>query len=427
MKSFTNQLSKILTIVLLILSTNLVAEPASARLDDNNLQFFVGSWENALEISSLINLPIFVYVYTGYTPACRRMDKHVFSDYHVIKFYKDNFLNYKINLNSEEGMRFLNEYKFDKYPTFLFFNKQGQLTRREVGELDADGILSLGQETLTALPVDRPVNKLHVVYSNHLDSRIKYENGVNHPDFLKEYAYQLKKFNEPYEKVVDEYIEMVGLKNIAQKEYAQFVYDFSDNLNGKAFQLLLQNKRQYMPVLGRQRIIDQIKKAARIQVINAVTDQNQALLNKTLSHVVKANLPDAKEFALALQAEYYSKTRQWKPLSTIVIDFFEENKTNNVILLDEMAWLFATHIQQKGKLSNALQWAKKAVELQPNDFQLLVTEAALWYRLNKKSKAQKVLDKAKKLAKQQGKNNYTIILKLEQVMSANRVIPEDLK
>ncbi|MGB0838783.1 MAG: thiol reductase thioredoxin, partial [Chitinophagales bacterium] len=64
------------------------------------------------------------------------------------KFFNGNFVSYKMNGESPEGMKFARKLRPEGYPTFAFLNAKGKIVHTEIGFLQTDALLRAGNKAL---------------------------------------------------------------------------------------------------------------------------------------------------------------------------------------------------------------------------------------------------------------------------------------
>ena len=98
-----------------------------------------GNWADVLELAKESNKPIFVDVYADWCKPCHMMERSVFTQKSVATFYNEEFINYKLDVDTPEGEAIANLYKIQSIPYFLFFNTEGEMV------FDVDGVMPPAQ------------------------------------------------------------------------------------------------------------------------------------------------------------------------------------------------------------------------------------------------------------------------------------------
>jgi len=426
MRKFNFFLGGVILTLLLTLH-GVYAQNGTQQKGNEGIQFFVGSWPQVLEMAELMKKPIFVYIYTSYSPECRKMEKSVFTSTNIKSFHQDNYVNSKVLLNSAEGNDFRERFKLShrpsEYPAILYFTVDGKLNDVYYGGKNNQELLSLSEKALTTHQTTMvSQTSIPSIYTKYLDYQLQYRNGADSPDFLYDYAYELKKFNDPYQHIVDEYLS--ATTNLTTVKNLEFVYDFADDINSRAFNILVENKHYFKGLYDVDKINNRIKKAIRTSVITAATTHSQSEFKQALDVIKQTKLNNAKSFEVDMMALYYEKTDNWTDYVAVISKHIKSSQ-KDAASLNQAAWKFAAHIDDNNALEDALDWAKTAADMK-SEYEYTETYAALLYKLGKKSKALKEGEKAIEQARKQG-HDYSTTLRLMEVMRTDQPLPFDLK
>ncbi len=167
-----------LTVPFIMLSLSSSGQTETAR----GMEFFHGSFEEALEKAEEEDKLVFVDVYTTWCGPCKVMAQTVFPDQEVGEYFNARFINFKLDAEDEtiDGPRISNTYDVSAYPTLLFLNPDGTEIGRGVAGYDKEGFLSLAENMLSEQSVD-------VELLAKLSGR--YDEGNRDKDFVQQYLY----------------------------------------------------------------------------------------------------------------------------------------------------------------------------------------------------------------------------------------------
>jgi len=155
---------------------------------------------------------IFVDCYTTWCGPCKWMDKNIYNDKQVGDYYNNNFINWKLDMESEAGLHIAQKYNVTGYPTFLYLDSNGKVLHKEYGARELDEFLQLG--------VDAIESNSQIRYFES-----KYEQEKYDPDFMYAYARALKKAKLPNsKKIADEYLSTQVDWSTPQNIF--FIYEF---------------------------------------------------------------------------------------------------------------------------------------------------------------------------------------------------------
>ncbi len=133
-------MKSILVSLLIVLAIPLTAQ--------KTIEMTEGSWAEIMAMAAEKNMPVMVDVYADWCGPCKMMEKRVFTQKAIAKFYSKNFINYKLDADSMEGNEIANSLDIKSIPTFLFFDENGDLISQTAGVLDPAQFMRLGEKAL---------------------------------------------------------------------------------------------------------------------------------------------------------------------------------------------------------------------------------------------------------------------------------------
>lgn len=122
----------------------------SVSMAQKGIVFFNGTLEEGLDKAAEEGKPLFVHGYAIWDAYCKKMNKKIYTQPSVAAFYNENFINLKIDLEKGDGAKVKKDYEIEKFPTFLFFNSEKTLVKKETGFRDVDPLIQLGKEVLNS-------------------------------------------------------------------------------------------------------------------------------------------------------------------------------------------------------------------------------------------------------------------------------------
>jgi thiol-disulfide isomerase/thioredoxin len=157
------------------------------------IEFFHGTWAEALAKSKSEGKLIFVDAYAEWCGPCKRMAAQVFPDPKAGEYFNNNFVCLKIDMEKEENAEFASKFPVSAYPTLMFIDDKGALAAKQVGALDVTGLLDLGKKAVGKSDKSVEMQK-------------KYEEGERDPQFLYGYVAALNRAGKPSLKIVNDYL-----------------------------------------------------------------------------------------------------------------------------------------------------------------------------------------------------------------------------
>jgi thiol:disulfide interchange protein len=104
------------------------------------------SLEDAKKQAEKTGKLIFIDAYTSWCGPCKRMAATTFKDEKVAKYFNENFISLKIDVEQDtDGPEIEKMYKIQAYPTLLFINGKGKLVKNIIGFQEADKLMSIAK------------------------------------------------------------------------------------------------------------------------------------------------------------------------------------------------------------------------------------------------------------------------------------------
>jgi thioredoxin 1 len=128
--------------------TALAGNPDS---ESKGIQFFEGTWEEALALAKQENKLIFLDVYATWCGPCKRLKANTFPDPEVGYLYNSHFINVMVDGEKGEGPELRRKYGVRGYPTLLFIDHEGNVVERTSGYRNSAQFLNWGQKVVSRL------------------------------------------------------------------------------------------------------------------------------------------------------------------------------------------------------------------------------------------------------------------------------------
>ena len=247
----------------------------------------------------------------GHVNSC---DQEIFVEDTVGKFYNANFINVRFQIDTTKGdlpqiknryadASFINHfYHIKGYPTFLYFNPNGELVHRELGSCAGNTFIERGMHSMSP----------ETQYYTQLK---KYYNGERNPTFLRNLTLlSLHAYEDSVTSQVSKlYLSSVG-NNYTTDDY-KFINEVTNNASDTGFTIMLQHIKDFESAVG--------AKAFHEHLINLIVsgeshthygfenwnEQRWATYTKQLS----AKYPDlADEVLFNIKSYRYEREENWK-------------------------------------------------------------------------------------------------------------------
>lgn len=127
--------------IVLVALFGMAFKVADKTVNKDKLNYFEGTYEEALVKAKKEKKAIFIDAYTNWCGWCKELDKRTFSDVDVAEYMNANFINMKIDMESTAGIPLANKFRVSSYPTLLFIHHEEKVTHRIEGFLPASAFL----------------------------------------------------------------------------------------------------------------------------------------------------------------------------------------------------------------------------------------------------------------------------------------------
>lgn len=357
------------------------------------IEFFHGSFEEALNEAKTQGKLIFVDAYAEWCGPCKKMAATVFKEEAVGNYYNNNFINMKIDMEKGEGPVLARKYQVRAYPSFFFIDEKGDIIAQATGGRETEQFLQLGENAL----------KKH---DKSADYAIKYEAGDHSEDLLRKYAYSLMASKKEHLKIANEYLNTQT--DLTSEQNLNAIYDFMTESDSRIFDLFIENKAAIIKLKTEEKVMQRIEAACLATVQKAATYKYQNLADEAKAKMKKNYAAKAKEFSLKADMIYglgitdaglYVKTSK---------KYLEKYANNDMAAFHDVSkTILTTFKDNPNAIKAAEKWSKKAAENGGLSYQYF-TYAKILFENNKKEAALRIAKRARELAVEEQKSTQAI-------------------
>ncbi len=363
-------------ILLLLLNISLFAS-AQAQ----GIEFFHGTWAEALDKAKSEEKLIFVDAFASWCGPCKRMSSQTFPDPQAGEFFNANFICMKIDMEKPENGEFAGKYPVGSYPTLMFIDATGKMVMKDVGAKNVDQLIETGKKALGKNDKSEDYEK-------------KYAEGNRDPKMLFDYVRALNLAGKPSLKITNEYLN--SQQDLTTEFNLKFILEGAIEADSRVFDLLLKYREQIVAVAGEEAVNAKVEKACKNTVNKAVEFKNKVLLDEAKAKMKTGN--PARGVAFAYEADMnYAKAVKDPAMFLKTAKAYQktEVKNNSAKLHDLVISLVRAFPEDKKTLSQAEKWAKTAAE-NGGLAEYWMTLAGVYKLQGNKVKARSTVETAKK-------------------------------
>ncbi len=355
------------------------------------IEFFHGNWKEALEEAAKNDKAIFVDAFTTWCGPCKAMAKNVFTKDEVGKFFNANFINVKLDMESEEGRAFESKYPVSAYPTLFFIDFNGKVIKKVVGGQQPEGLINHGKDALKN-------------NDNSGDLTKEFEAGKRDFDFMIKYIKSLNNAGKPSLKIANEYL--VNQKDLSEEQIMKFTFESAIEADSKLFESILANKEKYRSLVGKEKFNDKILKACKATLQKSIEFETPELMIEAIEKGSKGLTEGGDVFKYTSQMYYYqtfnNKAEYIKAAENLSKKASNDDKTLRFIAED----FCKNYKSDLNIIKKATDFAEEAYKINSH-FENLMFYCQMLIEANKLDKAIKTAEQALSRAKKKEEKENT--------------------
>lgn len=357
---------------------------AAFQMEAQGIDFFHGTWNEALAEAKKTGRPIFVDAYAKWCGPCKRMAKTTFMDDVAGEFFNANFINMKIDAEEGEGRKFRQKYPVSAFPTLFFIDEKGEVLHKAVGGQSVEGLITLGKFALNKIDYSHEYQK-------------KYEEGEREPEFVYNYVKALNKSNKASLAVSNEYLRTQ--EDLTTDFNLRFILEAATEADSRIFDLLIENQVAIGQLEGLEAVQDRILLACQNTVKKAIAFEFEELLGEAKTKMQKYYPAKADAFAAQADLDFYRSANNPEKYGQACADFAKHVANGNA---EEMDKLVQDMVANFPDHAECMKMAEKFAKQAANDgdkYNYYLTYATV-LKLNGKTKqAKKAANEAMDMVK----------------------------
>ncbi len=377
-------------VLLLVINLNLDGKPVG-------ISYSSASWDEVLSSAKTNNQPIFVKTYASYCMPCKMMDKDVFPDPNVQSLYNNHFINFKVDMQSPLGDIFNLAYNVSAIPDLLFFSPSGEIILRATGGKTKNEIIELGNQALSLLKED--ARELVYTTSTPAYPTVSFTASTKPIIPLTQSStYTISNQDASNTMINAAQLPISTLSSIDQVDFIT-----TGDFKMKPIKQLLKEVDTYYQEMSKQTALNRLEEVAKMTVIQAAEKESINLLKKSIKIVKKSDLPNKKDLKRELLVMYNGETEDWVLFTKNMKQYLKKTEDPDIEMVLEYTNKLNTKVFHPKIIKAACKWMAQ-LEKNYKNVDIYLTHAKLLMQIEQYPKAEKVVNKAIKLAKKQGQS-----------------------
>ncbi|WNJ16133.1 DUF255 domain-containing protein [Pontibacter sp. G13] len=381
----------------------ILALGTSHNLQAAGIEFFHGTWQEALDKAKAERKLIFMDAFTTWCGPCKAMARNTFTDAKVGDMFNKEFINVKMDMERGEGPDIARQYQVSAYPTFLFINHRGEIVHKGLGYMPPAKFMDEARKALDPK-------------KNQTLLELEFEEGSEDPYVLYNYAVNLHAQNKDYREAADTYFATQSEKALLSERNWKAMVDMVDDPQSREFQYLLDKRKKFCKAHGELEVNAKIVSVLEQSVLLAAKSGQKSLYQDALK-ITKTYIDDGNFTDHYLKMTYAEATGDWGDYAYKTVLFFEEHQVTNPKMLNHAAKNFVIHVDDQEQLEKAVQWARQSIALK-NEPWNNETYARLLLKLEDHQGAMRTANKARSLAEMKGESTIRLDLLIDQIRDA---------
>ncbi len=351
------------------------------------------TWEEAQIQSKQEGKLIFVFGYVTWSEPCAVMDEYTFGDAEVGSYFKNQFINIRMDMEDFPGVSIAEDLGITAFPALLFVNDQGEVVHRGCGALDADELLSLGEKAKG---------------ENNLSELLKrYNQGEKSLDLIKLLSENLESACMDREWIAERYFDQTD-RNLWMDETSWVMLNLNvSDPYSEPFQYLMSYHDMFALKYGKDTVDAKIYNVLIDQLIGIYEGEDLTYFaTQSLRHLMRQiDFNDKSELVSLVELKKADLKNDWKNFAIYASKVVVEQQVTDPDQLNEFAWKFYLHVPEKEHLENARKWMEQVLDQYPYAT-FYDTYASLSFKIGDQKEAIKYGKKALQAAEVQGEDLF---------------------
>ena len=360
------------TWLLLILINIQLAQSQSILFSEDGLK-------SAFERAKTENKPVLLWCYASWCPHCKSMKETVFTDRAVAEHFNKTFICVAQNMEKGAGIKLNDSIKVSSYPTFIFYQPNGEVIYRIESEFKPAAFIAEGKNALTP--------KKQFPYLKQ-----QFEKDISNSNNCYDYVRALKKGGMDLKPVLNQYFATQSDTQLLSEVNWRIIANGVTDINSREMQFVIGHLKEFSDIASPERVKRKLDYLVK-DLLNSDTI-NYEIHRKQASQI---HLYSTDSLIFTYDLLVYKSTKNWVAYRKTCLQSVEIFSWKNTTQLFNIANEFLKNITDSTALFQALRWSQRSLTLNES-YDTYVLCARLYQKLNNVGDAIRMATKAKDLS-----------------------------
>ncbi|HWJ26712.1 MAG TPA: thioredoxin family protein [Flavisolibacter sp.] len=360
-------------------------------LGQSNINFFKGSFNEALKEAKANYKPLLFMGYASWCPHCNKMKENVFTNPSVADFFNQHFICVAQDMEKDEGILLRKSLEVNSFPTFIILDGDGNTLYRMVGEFDTSRFIIQGK---SALDVKQQLPYL----------KKQYEADISNANTCYDYLTALQRGRLNCQEVVSKYFSTQSDDQLLSIMNLRIISMGLSDLSSREFKFLLHHINEFSSIMSRQNLENKIANITYQALFPLAKRGDTTSYFRQRNIVASTNIFKIDSVLFLTDISMYEKLFNWNEYKAITLQFTDKYVHNNFGKLRDIANKYLQNIGETNALKSAVDWAKESMTIH-EDYKTAIICAKLYEKLNDIQDALTMAKKARDIGLQTGLQN----------------------
>jgi len=374
--------------LLLLVITVLAIETTFAQ----GTEFEKTTFEQALAKAKKENKLLFMDCYTSWCAPCKILANNIFPKEEVGSLFNASFVNYKIDMESEEGMPLAKKYKVRVFPTLLWLDGDGEVKHKQLGAGTTKKLLDGAKLALDT-------------ENNWSGMQKRFLEGDHSIEFLLAYLQFGIKIRHDVSEASELYFAQKEMKELINDTDRALIMGIVRSSSDPLFQFMFENREQFYKIereggdllYNTSRIISYFERVMKHDLVMAGKDSEQALTTKK-KELIAMNAQMASKVAVYYDLDQINEDEEAdkNKVYESILNYVTTYEKDNTSQLYKAIKSVSTKSANKKIMKEALELCEHYLDLDTNYFVFDLKVLAL-HHAGKEKEALKLAEKVIKM------------------------------